>query len=151
LTIVGTPSAEEVVARLPADPVALPAGAYTLSVGGTIDGREVVSPDAPFGVAPRITAGLAPNIAPAPDGSVTFELTVSPPIVADQTVALIVGSRIVSGDVVGPDYLRFRMANAPTGPQPVPVRLRVDGVDSHIIDLTKAPPEFDPGQRVTIQ
>ncbi len=37
----------------------------------------------------------------------------------------------------------------PTG-QPVPVRLRVDGIDSPIIDMTKLPPVFTgPSVQVT--
>jgi hypothetical protein len=49
------------------------------------------------------------------------------------------------------DDLRFPVsADQAPSPADIYVRLRVDGVDSLVVDYTKTPPAFDAAQKVTL-
>ena len=53
--------------------------------------------------------------------------------------------------LVPADQLRFRFDNAPPLPAgSQPSRLRIDGVDSWLIDRTQTPPVFDASQAITV-
>ena len=69
----------------------------------------------------------------------------------DQTVALLLGDRLVPAQsrALLTDPLTFLVTAAPTGV--FRVRLRVDGVDSPLVQRGGTPPTFDPNQQVTIQ
>jgi hypothetical protein len=126
-------------------PPALPAGTYDLSV-------EVVRPGES---APRTTNTLALSIAPVivdvptspvlPDnaGTAFISIDCTPALLPNQRVSLIVGSdEILADPFAGP-------TTAPTFTWPAArlgssfwVRLRVDGVDSVLIDRTQTPLQF---------
>ncbi len=133
---------------LPAQPAAWPAGIYSVSVlvqrpGETFE-RETNA--LTVSVAPSLT--LTPATAAA--GSVTYTATVSPEVLPAQRVSLMLGSNAFDPDPhpAQTGTLTFRTGGLAAGDYRV--RLRVDGIDSLLVDRSKSPPVFDPTQKVTI-
>jgi hypothetical protein len=101
-------------------------------------------------VSPTITTKLPMKAKKAKNGAVTCSLTCTPEVQPEQRVAVLVGSQ----------EIQFPSAAAPTAQISVPVtavssgtyflRLRVDGVDSQLIDRTSTPPQFDATQKTTV-
>lgn len=86
-------------------------------------------------------------------GVVTFTVQCSPKIWEKQHATLVVGTREIASDPIPPGKtgtLPFiaDLVDLPTGAQWV--RLRVDGVESILIDRSGPQPAFDPTQQVTI-
>lgn len=139
---------------LPDQPGTWPAGMYQVSAtvidaGGNARATNVMS----LPVAPRIV-GVAPAspITPAADGSVSLAVTVSPPVWAAQRVSLLVGSTELLADPhpTNTSNLTFTVV-MPAGQYWL--RLRVDGVDSFIINYAANPIAYDnsdPNLRITI-
>jgi hypothetical protein len=128
-----------------------PAGLYTLSVLIQRPGQpDRVTNEMPLLMAPRIQ-----NVAPNPAvrdaaGSVTLQVTCSPEVRVVQRASLLIDDREVVAQplAVQSNLLTFPVPNAPVGTHHL--RLRIDGVESWLIDRTKVPPIFDPTQRVVI-
>jgi hypothetical protein len=122
-------------AKFPAGPCSI---ALEVKGGGT---RTDVTNAVPFSLAPRITS-VTPNapFAIPQDLAITF----TPDFVGHEAVALIVANdRILPTTRTPGASLVFRLEglgpeNFLEDPQDFPVRLRVDGVDSISVDLTKA-------------
>jgi hypothetical protein len=122
------------------------AGIYTASVVVSRTGEQTrVSNSIPFALAPRMTASVS-GTAPL----VTFTITVDPPVVPGQAPMLLVGSRAVAAQPfsAATNTLTFVLTDAVPGDHWL--RLRVDGVDSELIDRSGERPVFDPTQRVTV-
>ncbi|MFL6196541.1 MAG: DUF4255 domain-containing protein [Thermoanaerobaculia bacterium] len=132
------------------------AGLYTVSVELT-DGLDVrTTNELPLTLAPRITA--LPATAP-PDGLGTSEIDVTfrPKFRPGQRAVLLVGDREAPAEPLPTpptppdptDTLKFKVKKAPLGEHFV--RLRIDGVDSLLVQRPEGqPPFFDPTQKVTI-
>lgn len=120
-----------------------PAGIYRLSVEllptGAILRRR--TNHVPVVVRPDI-AGLPITVARDGAGSASFSLTVGPHVRPGQVVSLFLGALEVAPDafVASTDTLAFVVPTAPVGNHLA--RLRVDGINSEIIDRTKTPPVF---------
>ncbi|MDX1530155.1 MAG: Pvc16 family protein, partial [Rhodothermales bacterium] len=155
----GDVTAEEIALALeenPAtDPEEWPAGLWTVYVAVTQDGDERISNEWPLALAPRIAAVTATTAGT----TTTVDVTVEPEVRPGQRTALIVGQREApaeadswptdsSGNPLPTGALTFEFEDLASGTYPV--RLRVDGVESHLIDRTQTPPLFDPGQQVTV-
>ncbi len=122
-------------------------------------GREALSNIASMLLAPRITNDPpGPPVPPHPvsvtpvPGGLSFAVDVSPPIRSHQNVSLILGDQVLSMtpfDGAPRATVEFVGDGFESGSMPF-VRLRVDGVDSHLIDRQSRPPRFDPSQRVAI-
>jgi len=144
----GAVTATALTLRVPDLPLALPAGIYTITV-------LVQRPSETFQrttnalslpVAPTVT--LAPASAPA--GSVDYTATVSPQILPQQLVILLLGSTEILADP-HPSQAGTLTFNAPNlAPGTIWFRLRVDGVDSILVNQGQTPPVFDPTQQVTV-
>jgi hypothetical protein len=149
---------------LPADAaaqVALPAGLWQLSFVGTPAGdlleREsnavalMIAPD-PV-VAADAVLGL-PAIALVRGGAplrINVQLAARPQVRPEQTATLALGSQtaVAARRLLATDLLSFDFpATLAAGPQRL--RLRVDGVDSLLVDKAARPPRFDPGQQATV-
>ena len=125
-----------------------PAGLWTVEVTLVQDGED------------RRTNTLSLALAPTPDvagatvtsaaGTTTIDLPVQPEIRPTQTAALVVGSREVAAldHPVQTGTLTFEIDGADPGTYFV--RLRVDGVESLLVDRSVSPPQFDPTQQVTL-
>jgi hypothetical protein len=85
------------------------------------------------------------------DGTVELTLTCSPKVWKNQIVTLVVGDREITAEPVIPDKtdtLIFRSASLLSGPQWV--RLRVDGIESILIDRSGSLPVFNSSDQVVI-
>lgn len=156
------PTSTSVAVRMPSDPPAGPlppgstldpfawrAGVYAVSVVIRRAGEaDRVTNVLPLVLAPRFAA---PTVAPAPPGSATVSLSVSPPVHADQSVRLVVGEREVPAQPIAgatATVLTFISNQIASGPQWL--RLRVDEAESLLVDRSVTPPVFDPTQTVNV-
>lgn len=124
---------------------ALPAGLYRATLRLTrpdafgVD-REMLSNQQLFTLAPSIT-NLPQTVPLAGGDSATLTIAFTPALRTGQRATLIVGSREFAPQTAGatPTSLQFTVTGATPGVHLV--RLRIDGIDSPIVDMTHEPPE----------
>lgn len=121
------------------DPASWRIGNYAIDV--TVrqpDGREQVSNGLPLALAPATTPSA---VAAPPDVNIT--MTCAPPIRPGQSVAILAGQemQVLSSPATPETSVTATIAGLTSGAD-VPVRLRVDGIDSPVIDLTTTPPSL---------
>jgi len=149
----------EVKVAVPDAPVEWPAGLYGLTVALRPEGEDEQNTDAlerttnalPLLLVPKITTEPMPTSAERDrDGTATLELECSPKVRSEQRVSLFLGDREVLAEAheEPTSTLTFVIRDAPVGTYRL--RLRVDDVDSLLVDLSKQPPVFDETQKVTI-
>ena len=92
-------------------------------------------------VAPQIT-NVPMNVAADGVGSANFTVDFTPEYRPGQTVSLVVGSTEIAPQNISTQTgsLDFVIPNAPIGNHLV--RLRIDGIESPLVDRTKTPPTF---------
>lgn len=127
------------------NPTDIPAGIFTLTAtlpnpsgAGALQSNSV-----PLIIAPRISPAFAPGTI-ASGTSVTVQVPCVPYLRPGQQVSLLIGGQqspaaIFAAPTNTPSFTFPSLQ--PTG-RAVPVRLRVDGVDSLTIDMTTVPPTF---------
>ncbi len=128
----------------------LPVGVYTIAAairpeGGT---ASVVTNELPLVLVPSIV-GISAG-APVGDKT-TIAVHCSPDVHRGQDVTLTLGDQAVPAAPFGVEHtgaLAFTFKSLAPGDHWV--RLRVDGIDSLLIDRSTDPPTFDPSQKVTI-
>lgn len=156
----GGSSPAKLLVAIPNAPADWPAGHWSVSAIVNRPGEPPRTSNAlPFALAPAIvTKMVGPDEVLDTDitraaGVLTIKLKSRPQVLPQQKVTLIVGERELSANArtAKTADLTF-VASGPAAPPPgtYPVRLRVDGVESHLIDRTKTPPQFDPIQKVTL-
>jgi hypothetical protein len=131
-------------------PAALPAGAVTVAALVALPAGELPTNELPLTVVPRITSPLPLNVKrKAATGRVTLTINVAPPVVAGQDAFLLVSDRrIATAPVTAPaSKLTF---DFPIEPGTYPVRLRVGGADSQLIDRSATPLRYDPRHRLVV-
>lgn len=105
----------------------------------------------PLPLAPQIL-GIAPPNPVVRDGSgnATITLTTSPQVRPEQRAALLLGDReiLAKDHLIQTDTLTFVAEDANAGS--FHIRLRVDGIDSLLVDRSVTPPIFDGAMEVTI-
>jgi hypothetical protein len=133
------------------NPTDLPAGVYLLAAQVPQGTDIVVSNGLPLAIAPKIGAAWAPGTL-ASGAAVSVTIPCAPYLRVGQQVSLLIGGQEAPANpfTAPTNSPSFTFATLqPTG-RPVPVRLRVDGIDSPIIDMTKTPPAFTgPSVQVT--
>ena len=145
-------SATTMTVTVPDDPLNFPAGVFTLAVLFTRDdGASAETNEFPFSVAPRID-DITPKLAPV--GNVTYTVQCSPAVQPQQHASLLLGSietplPLQSPNAPATQQLVFDVPNLTAGDYFV--RLRVDGIDSLLVNQSTTPPTFDQSQKVTIQ
>lgn len=154
-------TAGEVRARLelnpPTDPATFVSGVYTLSLvinRGTP--QERTTNEVPFALAPRLPVPPAPGDPPsieaarATDGTVTVTVRCRPDVLPTQRATLVVGESEAPAQphAARTNTLSFRFRELPAGEYHV--RLRVDGVESLLVDRLASPPAFNATQKVTV-
>ncbi|HWS54784.1 MAG TPA: DUF4255 domain-containing protein [Pyrinomonadaceae bacterium] len=146
----------------PRPPAPLPAGFYTVALEVVADDPE--HPGVAFTrTTNRLAFPLAPDIValPAsagrdPEGRASLTLTVAPPAQPEQVVSLLLDHRQVPAQprAALTDTLTFEFTNPTPAQAPAPVdyfvRVRVDGIDSALIDRAGSEPVFRNDRRVTI-
>ncbi|HEU4597711.1 MAG TPA: DUF4255 domain-containing protein [Pyrinomonadaceae bacterium] len=148
---------EEITVAVPNVPADFPPGFWTVAV-------EVTRPGEPFNrttnrqgfvLAPRVT-NLPASFARDVQGLATVVLNFEPEVRPAQRAALLLGDREIPAEPhpAQTGTLTFRVTNPPPAASPAPVehfaRLRVDGVDSILVDRSGATPVFNVNQKVTI-
>lgn len=106
----------------------------------------------PFALAPRIVGPVQSVV--EPDGKVTLTVSCSPKVWKGQKAFLIVGDLELAAEEITTEKTPSLVfvsdtVHLPEGSQ-MWVRLRVDGIESILIDRSGAAPAFDPSQQVTI-
>ncbi|WP_282606184.1 DUF4255 domain-containing protein [Pelagibius sp. Alg239-R121] len=122
------------------DPGAWRIGSYSIDVRVLDgDGREVFSNALPLALAPATTPSAAPDA-----GGVAITMTSEPPIRPGQTVEILVGQHTaqIASPVAAVDQVQAVFAGLNSGAA-LPVRLRVDGIDSPVIDRQAEPPVLE--------
>lgn len=144
-------TASRLTVAIPNDAAGWPSGTYSVSVVITdANAVEHTTSALPLTLAPRITL-LAPNPAPrGPGDEVTLTVTFQPRARPEQRVSLLLGGKDIPAPerAVPVDSISFTTRDVSAGDYFV--RLRVEGVDSLLIDRTQTPPVFDTSQRVTV-
>lgn len=143
-------SDSEVIVKVPNDPANLPAGLYTIAVVvRKRDEPDHTSNEMPLSVAPRITSNL-PIAAQIVQSAVTISLSCAPQVRPEQRVSLLLGSREIPAAprAALTDQLTFVVTDAVAGE--FWIRLRIDGVDSQLVDRSKPQPSFIAEQKATI-
>jgi hypothetical protein len=142
----GTPA--QVQVRIPNAPAVWPAGFYTVALMVQRPGESYRRPtnELSFSIAPAMT--IAPAAAPA--GDITYSATCTPEIKPEQRASLLLGDQVVIADLhaLQTNILTFGAKGVSKGAYFV--RLRVDGVDSLLINRAVTPPVFDQTQKVTV-
>ena len=129
-------------------PAAFAAGFYTVTI-------QVQRPRETF---PRTTNALSLPLAPtvalapasAPAGAVVYTATVSPQVLPAQVATLLLGSTEILADPHPAQTGTLTFTATGLTPGKIWFRLRVDGVDSILVDRSKSPPVYDPTQQVII-
>jgi hypothetical protein len=160
-------TASQVTVRLP-DPPTLPAGIATVAAtfdalmdqtvtagAGTV---TVTSNAAPVALAPKLVSDAGLQAKLAASGATTLTVNCSPAVQPQQTIALIVGSQLVSLEPVpaASSQLSFSLQGFAAGTYLL--RLRIDSVDSIPVASPPAPGnasqpapmQFDPNQQLVL-
>ncbi len=150
------PTSTSLGLTLPDDQDDWPVGTYEVTAiasQGADPAAARVSNAVSLALAPRIR-----TITPRPavrdgQGKVTVTVTTSPQIWPQQRASLIVGDAefLARPRTAKSASLVFDLAALPAGTHTYAVRLRVDGVDSLVVDYAADPPAFDPSQRLEVQ
>ncbi len=143
---------EEVSFRLTGTPADLAAGIYQVALELQRPGETFsrVTNSLALLVAPTITSPLPLLVTRDAAGSAVIPISCSPEVRPLQRTTLVVGDREVLADP-HPNQtpsLTFSLPDADPGDHLL--RLRVDGVESLLVDRSTTPPSFDASQRVTI-
>lgn len=150
LTGAANASASSVDFTLAPDPANLPAGNYLVTLQLDKGGNTVFTNTVPLAIAPSLT--VIPAIVHLDvDGNATVNVTCSPEVRPTQDVTLILGDIQTAATpfTVQTPTPSFLFAGIATGKYWV--RLRVDGIDSNLIDRDKSPPAFIATQQLEIQ
>lgn len=152
LTPLSGRTSTEISIQIPNNPTDWVAGFYRLvGVLKQTNQPDRITNELPFSLAPQIST-IAPNPAPRnASGNVTLTLTCRPQVRIEQRVSLLLGDReiLVEPRTNAADPLVFNVTAIASGDYLV--RLRVDGVDSLLVNRAVTPPVFDSTQKVTIQ
>lgn len=122
------------------DPASWRIGPYTIEVRILgADGRVSVSNALPLALAPASAPAVAPDA-----GGVEITMSSEPRIRPGQSVAILVGRQmeLVASPVAPVDQVQAVFSGLVSGAE-LPVRLRVDGIDSPVIDRQSTPPVLE--------
>lgn len=145
-------TATKISVQIPNNPVDLVAGFYRLvAVLKQTDQPDRITNELPFSLAPQIGNLPTDPIARDISDNVTLTLSCSPQVRIEQRVSLLLGDRetLAQPRTDATDPLIFNVLAI--APGEYLVRLRVDGVDSLLVNRAVTPPVFDSTQKVTIQ
>jgi hypothetical protein len=135
---------KEIKVTLPVEPDKWPAGFYTVTAFiENSGGQDRTTNGIPLMLMPSITFPITFTTEASPVGY-RAAVDCSPKVLPDQNASLLLGDREIPADSHSEDKtdkLTFFLADVSPGEKYF-VRLRIDGVDSPLIDRTKEPPVF---------
>lgn len=136
---------------IPNVPATWPAGEYTVAVViRTPNKADQITSAVPLTLAPQIIGAPLTVAHDAATSTAVVTVNLTPQVQAIQPASMLIGDQ----EVVAPartapaDSLTFTVTSAVVGTYLL--RVRVDGVESLLVDASKTPPVFDPTQRLTI-
>lgn len=140
----------QLAVRLPEQPEAWPAGMYTVAVLLQQPGEEHrrTTNELPLALAPRLDLPL--DVVRANSEVVTLTVRCSPQVRPGQRVALVLDDQEIPAQPHPDPTGTLTFARQSLAAGDYRVRLRIDGVDSRLIDRSVTPPVFDASQSVTI-
>jgi hypothetical protein len=144
-------TATELSVQLPNEPANWPAGFYTVAAAVRRTGEpDRTTNELAFALAPRITTALPISVVRDAQGRATLNLTCSPQVLPGQRASLVVGEReiLAQPHTSKTSQLQFVIPAAEVGERLL--RLRVDGVESLLVNRSATPPAFDTTQKVTV-
>lgn len=147
-------TATEIQVTIPNQPDDFPAGIYTVAVQLTRPDETFsrTSNELPFALSPQLSLATAVRNG----DTITLTVTTIPTIRRQQRAALLLGPHEIPAQPhpTATDTLTFLAVDDPPGKFSTGaeffMRLRVDGVDSLLIDYLTQPPQFDENQKVTL-
>jgi hypothetical protein len=141
-------NSSQVVVQIPSQPTVWPAGFYTIAVLVQRPGETYrrTTNQLSFSLAPTLT--LAPATAPA--GRIVYTATCSPQVWPTQIVSLLLGNAEVPAQSFAAQTPTLTFDASNVTPGSYYFRLRVDGVDSLLVNRAVTPPTFDLTQQVTV-
>jgi hypothetical protein len=143
-----TATSTQITVNVKNDPANWPAGLYAIEflVQRPPDNYRRTTNQLSFSLAPTMT--ITPQSALA--GVITYTVSCIPDVLPQQRASLLLGDFEVLADShpTQSATLTFQTTNIAKGDYFV--RLRVDGVDSILVDRAKTPPEFVATQKVTV-
>ncbi|MCA8952964.1 MAG: DUF4255 domain-containing protein [Planctomycetes bacterium] len=139
-------SARQVTFALSTPAESTPAGIYSLSVLLTQDGKAVRTNALPLAVAPEVAIDGVVSTGNARD----INVQVSPAVLGSQAAVFVLGSNAApAATFTGPaQTLAFHFDDVPAGTYPF--RLRVDGIESVLVDYEATPPAYLATQRLVL-
>jgi hypothetical protein len=146
-------SATKLAVQIPNNPVDWASGIYSMEVRLQRPGESYtrVSNPLPFVLAPILTLPPNPPATIVRTGSeVTVVVGCSPEIRPNQPASLILGQHesFANAHPAQTDELTFVFGDLADGNYPV--RLRVDGAESWLVNRLASPPAFDPSQTIDV-
>ncbi len=146
-------TAVQVIVRIPNKPANWVVGFYTIEAIISKAGEQDRTTNVlPLPLAPLILGINPPNpVTRDGTGNVTLTIICNPEIRPEQRAALLLGDLEILAQPHGAqtDTLEFLVVDAPIGRHFI--RLRVDGVDSQLVDRSVSPPVFHRAMEVVIQ
>jgi hypothetical protein len=141
-------SATQVTVTIPNSPTLWPAGFYTVSLLVQRPGEtfQRTTNQLSFALSPKIT--IAPATAAGPN--INYTVTCSPEVWVGQNAALLLGDEDISAQPHTTQTATLTFQAQSLIAANYFVRLRVDGVDSLLINRAVTPPALDPTQQVTV-
>jgi hypothetical protein len=137
-------AAGTLVFTLPARPADFPAGHYEISAAVLRPGESARRTTNMLGLslAPRIVTALPATVARDASGDVSITLDIEPEVRPTQSASLIVGTREIPAQPFAAQTGALTFVIGQAAPGTSLARLRVDGIDSLLIDRTQTPPVF---------
>jgi hypothetical protein len=126
-------------------------GLYTVSVVmQPPDADAQTTNEVPVALAPQLVSAAVGAAGRTADGTVTLSISCQPAIAPQQRVSLLIGDREVAAPprTARTHTLEFAIPHAPRGE--ALLRLRVDGIDSLLVDRSVSPPRFNDNQKVSL-
>ena len=136
--------------KFPSQATAWPAGVYTIAVAVQRP-KETYRRETnaiPITVAPHIDT-IQVGVRDA-QGVVPLTVKCTPEVLASQRASVLVGDHEVPADPRTQQTATLTFPIAGVAPGQYFLRLRIDGVDSLLVDYQASPPAFDPHQQATI-
>jgi hypothetical protein len=134
--------------QIPNQPTVWPAGFYTVALLVQRPGETFQRTTNSLSLTLAPTISVAPASAPA--GAITYTVTVAPDVFPTQSPALLLNDNEFTTAPITVQSGTLTFATTALTAGAYWTRLRVDGVDSLLVDRTKTPPAFDPTQKVTV-
>jgi len=154
--VVADTDGQRISLTLPDDQSNLPVGRYAVTVVASQSANpdeDRVSNEAALAIAPRIRQIVPDPAVRDAQGKASVTVHTSPEIWPQQRASLLIGSAefIAAPRTAASNQIAFDLSGLPPGAHPrYAVRLRVDGVDSLVIDYTAASLAFDATQTLGI-